>query len=157
MNFFLRRSIFFFFWLALLHHRVTQKSTESIYGHQILTPSIQLKLQKTFRTLELLFFLSLRFIFCYPTIRFHLKKERGGRFFFLCLIKNLALKLMARFSLHKRGSNEDPGTNNSFMGTEGSKMCPFPRKTFLAIMAYFTTSIIRYKKRLGQIPSFFSW
>ena len=31
---------------------------------------------------------------------------------------------MARFSLHKRGSNEDPGTNNSFMGTEGSKMFP---------------------------------
>ena len=25
--------------------------------------------------------------------------------------KILALKLMARFSVHKRGSNEDPGTN----------------------------------------------
>ena len=156
MNFFSGEAFFFFFWLALLHHRVTQKSTESIYGHQILTPSIQLILQKTFRTLELLFFVSAIY-FLLSHYQVSSKEGEKGKVFFLCLIKNLALKLMARFSLHKRGSNEDPGTNNSFMGTEGSKMCPFPRKTSLAIMAYFTTSIIRYKKRLGQIPSFFSW
>ena len=130
--FFLLRSIFFFLACAPASSRDPKINWKYLRPPNFDTKhSIEITKDFSHLRTSFYFFLSLRFIFCYPTIRFHLKKERGGRVFFLCLIKNLALKLMARFSLHKRGSNEDPGTNNSFMGTGGSNMCPSSQKKTL--------------------------
>ena len=65
-------------------------------------------------------FLSLRFIFFFVVLHYQISSKgiaSHRRDFFCCGNmadkKILALKLMARFSVHKRGSNEDPGTNGS--------------------------------------------